>query len=127
MAQKRKTPRGANRLRKALRAVGMEDEMLALCGELIASVGFLEDALWNARVDLVCAPLVVEYDNGGGQSGTRKNPAFDAYAKLYQQYLQGLRLLIDRIPDAQVADVISTDAASTMEALRKIEQERANG
>jgi len=35
-------------------------------------------------------PLVVEYDNGGGQSGTRENPFFPAYEKLLQSYTKTL-------------------------------------
>lgn len=35
-------------------------------------------------------PFVVEYDNGGGQSGVRENPFFPAYEKLLQSYTKTL-------------------------------------
>lgn len=127
MATKRKTARGAGRLRKALRQMGMDDDMLALCAELISNVGFLEDALWNARIDLMGAPIVVDYDNGGGQSGMRKHPGLEAYSRLYQQYLQGIRTLIEKLPGARAADLVDSSAAATMAALRRAEKERQHG
>ena len=40
-------------------------------------------------------PLVVEYDNGGGQSGVRENPFYSAYEKLLAAYLKALAAYID--------------------------------
>lgn len=127
MPAKRKTARGASRLRRALRELGMTDDMLALCHELVANVGFLEDALWNARIDLMGAPIVVEYDNGGGQAGLRKHPGLEAYTRLYQQYLQGIRTLVEKLPEARSADLVDSDAAAMMESLRAAERERSHG
>ena len=39
------------------------------------------------------AELVVEYDNGGGQSGTRENPEWTAYEKLLKAYHATLRAI----------------------------------
>lgn len=36
-------------------------------------------------------PLVVEYDNGGGQSGIRENPFYPAYEKLLMSYSKTLK------------------------------------
>lgn len=124
MDTERETARGAARLSKALRQMGMDEDMLALCAELISNVGFLEDELWNARCDLMDAPIVVEYDNGGGQAGLRKHPGLEAYTRLYQQYLQGIRTLIEKLPVARTADLVDSSAAATMAALRRAEKER---
>lgn len=35
-------------------------------------------------------PLVMEYDNGGGQSGVRENPFYPAYEKLLASYTKTL-------------------------------------
>ena len=123
MDTEHETARGAARLTKALQQMGMDDDMLALCTELISNVGFLEDALWNARCDLMDAPIVVEYDNGGGQAGLRKHPGLEAYTRLYQQYLQGIRTLIEKLPVARTADLVDSGAAATMAALRRAEKE----
>lgn len=36
-------------------------------------------------------PLVIEYDNGGGQSGIRENPFYPAYEKLLMGYSKTLK------------------------------------
>lgn len=38
-------------------------------------------------------PLIVAYDNGGGQSGTRENPFYPAYEKLLASYTKTLGAL----------------------------------
>lgn len=40
-------------------------------------------------------PLVIPYDNGGGQSGIRENPQFTAFEKLMASYTKSLRQLIE--------------------------------
>ena len=40
-------------------------------------------------------PLVMEYDNGGGQSGVRENPFYPAYEKLLTSYTKTLAVVKD--------------------------------
>lgn len=40
-------------------------------------------------------PLVIPYDNGGGQSGIRENPQYTAFEKLMASYTKALRQLIE--------------------------------
>lgn len=40
-------------------------------------------------------PLIIEYDNGGGQSGVRENPFFVAYEHLMASYNKSLRQLTE--------------------------------
>jgi len=40
-------------------------------------------------------PLVMEYDNGGGQSGVRENPFYPAYEKLLAAYTKALTVYKD--------------------------------
>ena len=42
-------------------------------------------------------PLVIEYDNGGGQCGIRENPHYTAYEKLLTTYNKSLRQLTEII------------------------------
>lgn len=48
-------------------------------------------------------PLVIEYDNGGGQKGVRENPYYTSYTKLLNSYTKGLTALINMIGDADEA------------------------
>lgn len=116
-AKRRTSPRGAARLKRTLKAVGMSAEELAASAELIQNVGFIEDRLFNARIDMADEPLVVAYDNGGGQAGVRKNPAYEVYAKLYASYIAGIKTLLERLPVAMPVEII---ADTSLQAKRDV-------
>lgn len=61
--------------------------------ELEAQADFLRSKLEESRKKLAKQPLVVEYDNGGGQKGTRENPEYVAYEKLLKSYHATLRAI----------------------------------
>ena len=61
--------------------------------ELQAQAEFQRKTLEQRRKDLVNEPFVVEYDNGGGQIGTKENPEWIAYEKLLKSYQATLRAI----------------------------------
>ena len=61
--------------------------------ELQAQADFQRKTLESRRVELVDEPFVVEYDNGGGQTGTKENPEWTAYEKLLKSYHATLRAI----------------------------------
>ena len=61
--------------------------------ELEAQSEFQRAQLEAARKRLASEPLVIEYDNGGGQSGVRENPEWIAYEKLLKSYQATLRAI----------------------------------
>ena len=61
--------------------------------ELVEQLEFQKSRLEETRKNLDNAPLVMAYNNGGGQKGIRKNPAFDAYNSLMKTYIQTLAKL----------------------------------
>lgn len=66
--------------------------------ELAENVIFMRQKLAETRKGLVDQDTVVPYDNGGGQVGIRRNPAFDAYEALlrsYQSALSDLRSILE--------------------------------
>lgn len=71
----------------------LHDEAL----ELAESVLFMASKLEEARKVMKDEPLVVPYDNGGGQTGIRENPHFTAYEKLMVAYTKSLRQLTEII------------------------------
>jgi hypothetical protein len=95
----------------------MSAEELAASAELIQNVGFLEDRLYNARIDMAEEPLVVAYDNGGGQQGVRKNPAYEVYTKLYSSYIAGVRTLLERLPVTMPVEIV---ADTSLQAKRDV-------
>lgn len=64
--------------------------------------------------------VVIEYDNGGGQKGTRENPAFKGYESLWKTYQSALTMLLNRIPAEQ-----QPQAKKQMNTLELIKLRRA--
>lgn len=69
----------------------LHDEAL----ELAESVLFMANKLAESRKILKDEPLVIEYDNGGGQTGIRENPHYTAYEHLLTSYNKALRQLTE--------------------------------
>ena len=67
----------------------MHDQAL----ELAESVVFMAAKLEESRKAMANEPLVVPYDNGGGQTGLRENPHFAAFEKLMNTYTRSLAQL----------------------------------
>ena len=54
-------------------------------------------------------PLVIEYDNGGGQSGIRENPFYPAYEKLLTSYSKTLAAVKSMADSDDAAEISSLD------------------
>ena len=68
-------------------------ELRPQVAELARNVMFMRKKLAETRADLANQQVVIEYNNGGGQTGVRKNPAFDAYEALLRTYQSALGCL----------------------------------
>lgn len=84
----------------------LHDENVALAEDVIFMAGKLKEA----RKALAKEDLVIPYDNGGGQSGIRENPAFIAYEHLLGSYNKALRLLTESVengaPSRQASGIL---------------------
>ncbi len=60
---------------------------------LESQAAFMREALNKQKTVLEYQPFVVEYDNGGGQTGTKENPEWTAYEKLLKAYHATLRAI----------------------------------
>ena len=69
----------------------LHDEAL----ELAETVLFMAKKLEESRRNMEGEPLVIEYDNGGGQCGIRENPNYVAFERLAASYNKALRLLTE--------------------------------
>lgn len=61
--------------------------------ELAENVIFMARKLKETRDDMGKTPLIVRYDNGGGQKGYRENPVFKAYNAMASRYVMALSQL----------------------------------
>ena len=75
---------------------------------LAEQVIFMSRKLKESKAGLRDQAIVIPYDNGGGQTGIRENPAFTAYEKLLATYTKSLTAL---------RDVIGNDAPRELSAL----------
>lgn len=65
--------------------------------ELATNVLFLEKKLGETRKIANTQPAVVEYDNGGGQSGTRVSPWVNSYTTLLKSYQASIKQLSEML------------------------------
>lgn len=91
--------------------------------ELYINLLFLERKLDEARRQALTTPAVVEYDNGGGQTGERVSPWVQAYGALLKSYGQALKQLEDLVA-ANEANGKGDSAKPTLADMRA--QFRAN-
>ena len=65
--------------------------------------------LKESKAGLRDQAIVIPYDNGGGQTGIRENPAFTAYEKLLATYTKSLTALRDVIGDNAPKELSALD------------------
>lgn len=75
--------------------------------ELAENVVFMAHKLKETRENMGHTPLIVRYDNGGGQKGYRENPVFKAYNAMAARYVAALAQLEDMLGAPVV--VVGTD------------------
>ena len=95
----------------------LHDEAL----ELAESVVFMAAKLEESRKAMENEPIVIPYDNGGGQVGIRENPHYSAYEKLVTTYSKSLRQLTEIVEKgAPVRNASNIMAELTTIAGRKL-------
>lgn len=73
---------------------GLPGNIEPMVRELAENVVFVRSKLAKTRKSLKNEAVVVPYDNGGGQTGIRKNPGFEMYNNLLAQYRKSIDQLI---------------------------------
>lgn len=80
--------------------------------ELADQVLFMAQKLSDTRKAISKEPLVITYDNGGGQTGIRENPHYVAYEHLLASYTKALRQLTEIVengaPSAGASEVMQS-------------------
>lgn len=71
---------------------------------VIQNCAWMRVKLDEARNGMSQEEIVVDYDNGGGQKGVRKNPFFDGYEALWKAFMLGMSRILDCIPDQEEAE-----------------------
>ena len=113
------------KLTRFLSKNGMDEEKIKSIDPVILNVSWMKAKLDDARAHIGEDGITVEYDNGGGQTGVRENPAFRAYEALWKTYLSGLDVLLKLLPEQaeqeQVAELKPASALALVTNRRKRE------
>ncbi len=86
---------------------GVDAKKIDAFTPLFDNICWMQIKLEDAREEIGEAGLLTEYDNGGGQSGVRQNPAFKAYEALWKSYCAGLQILLAELPDSAKAAAVA--------------------
>ena len=92
------------KLARFLSKNGLNEEKIKSLDPVILNVSWMKSKLDDARTAIGEDGITVEYDNGGGQTGVRENPAFWAYEALWKTYLSGLDALLKLLPEGTAED-----------------------
>lgn len=113
------------KLTRFLSKNGMNEEKIKSIDPVILNVSWMKAKLDDARTAIGEDGITVAYDNGGGQTGVRENPAFRAYEALWKTYLSGLDVLLKLLPEQaeqeQVAELKPASALALVTSRRKRE------
>ena len=83
--------------RAAAMVEGAPENVRDRARELAENVLWMEQKLEDARRVIGKSSVAIPYDNGGGQRGIRKNPAFDGYNSLMSSYTKALKQLCEML------------------------------
>ena len=90
------------------------EKRLAALDAVIDNLAFQRVKLESTVREIGDQDLAIAYDNGGGQTGIRENPAYRAYVSLWKSYLSGIEKLLAAIPEEEQA-TITEDAQNVLQ------------
>lgn len=114
-----------NRARAEAICASLTEPTRARAVELAENVLWMEAKLANAREVIGRSSVAIPYDNGGGQRGIRKNPAFDGYNSLMSSYTKALKQLCEMLGVQEVDDG-DDDLDAILAGTAKTRASRAN-
>ena len=90
-------------------SAGVDERIRPQVTVLAEQVIFMSKKLKESKAGLRDQAIVIPYDNGGGQTGIRENPAFTAYEKLLATYTKSLTALRDAIGEGAPKELSALD------------------
>lgn len=106
------------RLEALLDRADVPQQQRDVLAPVIDNMAWQRVKLDEAREEMQEASIVCEYNNGGGQAGTRENPIFKAYINLWRAYMVGLEKFSSYLPK----DMQEEAAGETLSVLEQVRQ-----
>lgn len=113
------------RLVELLIRAGTPQQQISVLEPVIDNMSWQRVKLDEARAEMQEASIVCEYDNGGGQTGTRENPIFKAYINLWRAYMVGLEKYTSYLPKELQAEIVG-EGISVLEQVKQMKEAKAN-
>ena len=120
----RKITREHKRLESLLERADVPRQQRDVLEAVIDNIAWQRVKLDEAREEMQEASIVCEYDNGGGQTGTRENPIFKAYINLWRAYMVGLEKYTSYLPKELQNEVIGENL-SVLEQVKQMKKANA--
>ena len=120
----RKITREHKRLEALLERADVPRQQRDVLEAVIDNIAWQRVKLDEAREEMQEASIVCEYDNGGGQTGTRENPIFKAYINLWRAYMVGLEKYTSYLPKELQNEVIGENL-SVLEQVKQMKKANA--
>lgn len=115
----RKVTKEHKRLEELLDRAEVPQQQRDLLTPVVDNMAWQRVKLDEARKEMQDASIVCEYDNGGGQTGTRENPIFKAYINLWRAYMVGLEKFSSYLPKELQAEVVG-ESVSVLDQVRQM-------
>lgn len=123
---RKRTAAEVRKLVKLLKESGVPETKIKCLEPTVQNLAWMKVKLDDARALIGEESITVGYNNGGGQSGIRENPAYKAYEALWKNYSAGLNALLGQLPDKATARIMDTDS-KPVNALMIVKQSRECG
>ena len=123
---KKRTAVEVRKLVKLLKDSGVPENKIRCLEPTVQNLAWMKVKLDDARELIGTESITVGYDNGGGQSGIRENPAYKAYEALWKNYSAGLNALLSQLPDKTAPGILAADV-KPVNALMIVRQNRERG
>jgi hypothetical protein len=81
----------------------IDENKKKLVSTTIEDIAFMTITMQDLRESIIRSGTTVEYNNGGGQSGTKQSPDAQLYLQFSQKQTQAMKILTDCLPKNEKA------------------------
>lgn len=118
---KAKVTREKKRLIALLERAEVPTQQQDVLAPVIDNISWQRVKLEETMAQMQEENVICEYDNGGGQAGTRENPIFKAYVNLWRAYMVGLDKFTSYLPKDLQAEAAG-EVLSVLEQVKALKK-----
>lgn len=123
---KKRVNKEKNRLNRLLKSAGISEQRQKILLPVIRNVAWMAVKLEDVMEEVQEGSLLVEYDNGGGQTGLRENPLIRGYENLWKSYMLGMGKILDSLPDEKKKQQLEKENGKRQTVLELVREKHQN-